>query len=257
MAFALLAMAVFPAAAGAHYGTATVSCTSATFTFTHFSSGSNTVNYKVTSDNTVVAQGTYVLAQGGGTSGSITVPLTIHDTHVLKAYSWWGPAGTATGETRAESSPPLATQSVTCAPTPPAPPPPVATSAPAPVAAAPETAASTAAPAATVVAGERVRSAPKPKLAVQGTCAASHARVTVRGRSMRQVRVSVRGRHVRTVNVKPSALSVSVLVPLRRSGPLVQRVTTRITFRNGTRATTLSAPARRCAPVVVVPKFTG
>jgi hypothetical protein len=34
-------------------------------------------------------------------------------------------------------------------------------------------------------------------------------------------------------------------------------VTTRITFRNGTRARTLVAVARRCSSAAVAPKFTG
>lgn len=250
--FALLA---FPAAASAHYGTANVSCTTAIFAWQKFASGSNTVNWKVVVDNAVAAQGTYVLNQSGATAGTLTVPLTIYDTHVVKAYSWWGPTGTAQGHTRAADSPPLATTTVTCAPAPP-PPPPVVTETPAPIPA-PATAESTPPPAASAVAGERARSAPRPRLAVQGACAASQVRVTVRGRSMRQIRFSVRGRRVRTITVKPNATRVTTLVPLRRNGPIVQRVTTRITFNNGTRATTLSAPARRCAPVAIAPKFTG
>lgn len=252
-ALALLVAAAFPAAASAHYAKANVSCTSATFIWWSFAQGSNTVNYKVVVDNQTALQGTFKLDKAAGSEGSLTVPLTIHDTHVLKVYSWWGPAGTEIGETRPADSGPLAIANVSCAPAPPPPAPIVAT----PPAPAPQVAQSTAPPAAIVVAGERARSAPRPRMAVQGACTASHVRVTVRGRSMRQIRVSVRGRHVRTVNVKPNATRVTTLVPIRRHGPRVQRVTTRVTFRNGTRATTLSAPARRCSPVAVVPKFTG
>jgi hypothetical protein len=34
-------------------------------------------------------------------------------------------------------------------------------------------------------------------------------------------------------------------------------VTARVSFRNRARARTMSAPARRCTPVAVIPQFTG
>jgi hypothetical protein len=254
-ALSLLVLACAPAAALAHTGSATVSCTGASFSFTNFHAGSNTVNYKVTVDGVTAAQGTYLLDQAGGSKGQLAVPLTIYDSHQITAYAWWGPAGIADGHTRAASSSALADAHVDCPAAPPTPPAPITTpSPPAPAAAVP----AAAAPAAQiVVAGERVASIPAPRLRVQETCAATHARVTVAAVQMRTVRFSVKGRPARTVTVAPGRRSVSALVPLRMRGPAAQRVTTRLTFRNGTRARTLVAVARRCSSAAVAPKFTG
>jgi hypothetical protein len=255
-ALSLLVLACAPAAAFAHTGSATVSCTGASFSFTNFHSGSNTVNYKVTVDGVTAAQGTYVLDLAGGAQGQLAVPLTIYDSHQVTAYAWWGPAGIADGHTRPASSPPLADAHVDCAaaptpiPTPSAP----APTTPAPAAATP--AAATPAPQ-IVVAGERVVSIPAPRLRVQQTCAATHARVTVAAVQMRTVRFSVKGHPARTVTVAPGRRSVSALVPLRMHGPAAQRVTTRITFRNGTRPRTLVGVVRRCGSAAVTPTFTG
>jgi hypothetical protein len=245
-ALAALAL-VLPGGALAHTGAATVSCTAADFSFQDFDAGSNTVYYKVTVDNATAAEGTFTLNANGGQGGHLTVPLTLHDTHQVKAFSWWGPDSTQTGETRPAGSPPLADQLVHC---PAAPPVAVPSPAAAPAAPAP-------APAAVGVLAERASSAPTARLALQSACASRHVRVTVSGRLMRQVRVSVNGRHARTVNVGPGARSISTLVALRRPGPRVQVVTTRVSFRNGSRARTMSAPARRCSPVTVIPQFTG
>jgi hypothetical protein len=254
-ALSLLVLACAPAAALAHTGSATVSCTGASFSFTNFQAGSNTVNYKVTVDGVTAAQGTYLLDQAGGSKGQLAVPLTIYDSHQITAYAWWGPAGIADGHTRAASAPALADAHVDCPAAPPAPVP--TPSPPAPAAAVPA-AATPATPAPQiVVAGERVVSIPAPRLRVQETCAATHARVTVAAVQMRTVRFSVKGRPARTVTVAPGRRSVSALVPLRMRGPAAQRVTTRITFRNGTRARTLVAVARRCSSAAVAPKFTG
>jgi hypothetical protein len=259
---ALVALACSPAAALAHTGAATVSCTSAELSFVNFHAGSNTVNYKVTVDAATVAHGTFVLDQAGGTQGHLSVPLTIYDTHQVQAFSWWGPAGTADGHTRPAASPALVDKTVHC----PAAPAPITTPvvpvvpvAPVPVAAAPAAATpAAAAPAPTIaVAGERVVSAPAPRLSVQSACASTHARVTVAARLMRTVRFSVKGRPARTVAVAPGLRSVTALVALRPRGPVVQKVTTRITFRNGTRPRTLVAAARRCSSAAVLPKFTG
>jgi hypothetical protein len=255
---ALLALACSPSIALAHTGAATVSCTGAEFSFVKFQAGSNTVNYKVTVDGATAAEGTYVLDQAGGTQGHLSVPLTIYDTHRVQAFAWWGPAGTVDGHTRPANSPALADKVVHCAAAPPpitvpvvpTPAPPV----PAPVAATP----AAATPLPTVaVAGERVVSVPAPRLRVQETCAATHARVTVAAVQMRTVRFTVKGRPARTVTVAPGRRSVSALVPLRMRGPAAQRVTTRITFRNGTRPRTLVAVARRCSSAAVAPTFTG
>jgi hypothetical protein len=248
-ALAVLAL-VLPAAALAHTGAATVSCTAADFSFQDFDAGSNTVNYKVTVDNATAAEGTFTLNANGGREGHLTVPLPLHDTHQVKAFAWWGPAGTQTGETRPAGSPPLADQLVHCPAAPP-----IAVPSPAAPAAAP--AAPAPAPAAVGVLADRASSAPTARLALQSACASRHVRVTVSGRLMRQVRVSVNGRHARTVSVGPGARSISTLVALRRPGPRVQVVTTRVSFRNGARARTMSAPARSCTPVTVIPQFTG
>jgi hypothetical protein len=250
VALALLALVCLPAAALAHVGSATVSCSGASFTWVDFDAGSNTVNYRIVVDSTTAVQGTFVLNEGGGTGGHLAVPLTLYGTHRVQANSWWGPAGTATGETRLESSPALADRMVQCQ----APPAPIATApaAPAPAAAAPP------APAPTVaVAGERVTSAPIARLAVQESCAAKSARVTVKAVQMRQVRISVKGRPARTVTVAPGARRVATRVALRPHGAAVQKVTTRITFRNGAPARTLVAVARRCSRAAVAPTFTG
>jgi hypothetical protein len=251
VALALLALVCLPVAALAHVGSATVSCTGASFTWVDFDAGSNTVNYRIVVDSTTAVQGTFVLNEGGGTGGHLTVPLTLYGTHRVQANSWWGPAGTATGETRLESSPALADRMVQCQ----APPAPIATPiAPPPAAPAP---AAAAAPPTVAVAGERVTSAPIARLAVQESCAAKSARVTVKAVQMRQVRISVKGRPARTVTVAPGARRVETRVALRRHGAAVQKVTTRITFRNGAPARTLVAVARRCSRASVAPTFTG
>jgi hypothetical protein len=249
LALALVALACVPAAALGHTGSATVSCTSASFTWVDFGAGSNTVSYRIDVDSTSAVQGTFVLNESGGTAGHLTVPLTLYDTHRVQAFSWWGPVGTVNGESRPASSAALADQVVHCAAAPPAAI--VAPIAPAPVAAA-------APPAPTVaVLGERVTSAPTVRLAVAGACAARHARVTVKAAQMRQVRLSVAGRRPRTVTVAPGARRVTALVALRRHGPPAQKVTARITFRNGAHARTLVAAARRCGRAAVLPVFTG
>jgi hypothetical protein len=250
-ALSLLVLACAPATALAHTGSATVACTGATFTFTNFRNGSNTVNYRVDVDGVTVRQGTYSLNPNG--TGQLAVPLTLYDTHRVTAYSWWGPAGIVDGNTRAASSPPLADAQLSC---PAAPPPPIATpSPPAPVAA---TTPAVAAPAPQIaVEGERVVSVPAPRLSVQQSCAAKTARVTVAAVQMRTVRFTVKGRPSRTVTVAPGRRTLTVHVPLRMHGPAAQRVTTRITFRNGTRARTLVAVATRCGTAAVAPKFTG
>jgi hypothetical protein len=256
-----LLLLTFPATALAHTAAATVSCTGAQFSFQRFSPGSNTVNYKVTvdNDNNVAAHGTFKLNEAGGSAGHLAVPLTIYGTHVVRAFAWWGPTGTQTGETRPANSPALATEQVHCAAAPlaaaPAPTPAAPAAVAAPVAAAPAPAPP--APPAIGVLSETARSAPAVRLSVQPGCAARHVRVTVSGRLMSQVRISVSGRHARTVTVKPNARSVTTLVALRRNGPAVQTVTTRITFRNGANARRLISPARRCSQVAVAPKFTG
>jgi hypothetical protein len=254
-----LVLLSFPAAAAAHTATAAVSCTSADFSFQHFSAGTNTVSYKVLLDDNVnvpLAVGTFTLNEAGGSAGHRTVPLTVYGDHTLQALAWWGPEGTQTHEMRPADSPPLVIADVHCAARPVA-----ATPAPAAPAVAPVVAPVAAAPAPTApgigVLSETVRSARVVRLAVQPGCGSRHVRVTVSGRLMSQVRISVNGRHARTVNVKPNARSVTTLVALRRTGPAVQTVATRITFRNGAHARRLISPARRCSQLAVKPQFTG
>jgi hypothetical protein len=109
------------------------------------------------------------------------------------------------------------------------------------------------------VAGEQQRSPIRAtaRIRAQGRCAARTARVTVSGRLMRQVRFSLNGRRARTVTVTRGVRLVTALVPLGRSGPRVQTVRARVTFRNGAAPRTLTASVRRCAPARVAPQFTG
>ena len=95
------------------------------------------------------------------------------------------------------------------------------------------------------------------RIRAQARCAARTARVTVSGRLMRQVRFSVNGRRVRTVTAARGVRLVTALLPLGRSGPAVQTVRARVTFRNGAVPRTLTASVRRCAPARVAPQFTG
>jgi hypothetical protein len=74
-------------------------------------------------------------------------------------------------------------------------------------------------------------------------------------RRVRRVVFSVNGRRVRTVDLGANARTVSVVVPLRATGPRRQTVTARVTFRSGTAARTLRVHVTRCA--AVRPKFTG
>jgi hypothetical protein len=114
-------------------------------------------------------------------------------------------------------------------------------------------------PAASGVAGEQERSPVRATAAVraQSRCGTRTARVTVSGRRMRQVHFSLNGRSVRTVDVGLGVRSITALVPVRRSGPAVQKVRARVTFRNGAPARTLNATVRRCAQGAVSPQFTG
>jgi hypothetical protein len=93
-------------------------------------------------------------------------------------------------------------------------------------------------------------------IAAETTCASRTARVTIRGRGMRDITLSVNRHRVKTVRVASGARTVRTSVPIARgAGP--QTVTARVRFRNGTRARTISTRARRCAPAAVQPNFTG
>lgn len=242
---ALLVLA-FPGAALAHIGSASVSCSGAQFRFTDFDAGTNSVHYKVVVDNVVAAGGDFVLNESGGSAGTLPVTLTIYGNHDVSAYAWWGPAGTATGETGGSETMPMASQSVACAaaPAPPAAPP---AAAPAPAATPPQTA----------VLGETVKSPARiARIAAQTTCSSKRVRVTIAGRQMRSVALSVNGRHVRTVRVRTGARRVRTSLPMRNRRAS-QVVTAKVRFRNGAKPRTLSARANRCAQAAVQPQFTG
>jgi hypothetical protein len=250
----LMALALaLPASAQAHGGSASVSCTGASFDFYNFLAGSNTVHYAVTVNGSVAAQGSFTLNQQNGAAGSLNVPLTIYGTATVVANAWWGPTGTVGGHTRLPSAGALAHGTVTCAAPPPAPPTPGASAAPPAAGSAPATTPAAQSPG-SGVAGEQAVAPGAAVLGVASRCSSRTVRVTVRGRAMRSVRVSVNGRVVRTVRVAAGRRSVVVSVPYVR-GAQVVRATVR--FRNGRRARTLSARARQCAQVAVQPQFTG
>ncbi len=263
-ALALLTL-IFPASALAHTGTAAVACTGADFHFTTFAAGSNTVNYNVTVDGASAAHGTLILNANGGREGTLHVPLALNDTHKVEAFAWWGPANVQDQNTRPADSPALASQVLQC-PVAPTTTPPVTVTPPgaaappavttAPAAATPALAPTPAPTPTNAVAGARARSA-SARLGVQRSCASRSARVTVSGRVLRRVTLFVNGRLVRSVTVPAGRRSITVPVPLRRSGAARQTITARVTFRNGTHSRTLTAGATRCAHTAVRPQFTG
>ena len=253
-ALALLAL-VFPASAFAHTPTATVSCTGADFSWTAFAAGPNTVHWKVTVDNATFREGATQIGQ----TGSLHVPYTLNDTHTVEAFSWWAANETSDRNVRAPDSPAIAhAQLARPASTPPAPPPTVTTT-PTPT----PTPTPTAAPAPVVqpapqseVAGTQAAAATA-RVSVQRSCASRSARVTITGRSIRQVTFFVNGRRARIVTVRAGTRRLTVSVPLSRSGATRQRISARVTFRNGAAARTLNTTARRCAQAAVQPQFTG
>lgn len=250
-ALALIALAA-PELASGHSGSATVSCTEADFSFSNFEAGSNTVHYVVTVDQTTAAQSDFVLDQSGGKAGSLHVPLSISGTHTVTANAFWGPAGTVGGETRPASAPPLASQVLSCPVTAPvaapAPPAPVVAPAPAPAAAP--------APAIAVQGARAASPARIARLSTASVCTSRHVRVTVVGRSLRQVSVSLNGRHARTVKVRSGQRTVRVSLRLPK-GAVTPMVRARVSFSNGAKARTLVTAARRCSAAVVRPQFTG
>jgi hypothetical protein len=253
-ALAMLAL-VFPAAASAHTGTATVSCTGADFVFYNFGAGSNTVHYAVKVDNVPVAGADFVLDQAGGTKGNLHVPLTVYGAHTVTAYAWWGPIGTVAGHTGGSATVPMATGDVSCAAAP-APPAPPAAASPAPAAPAPAAAAPVSTPTSAVLGQEVTSPARIARLGASRSCASRSVRVTVAGQAMRRITFRVNGRVVRTVNVRAGQRSVRASLPMttRRAA---QVVTARVTFRNGARPRTLVTRTARCAQAAVAPQFTG
>jgi hypothetical protein len=250
-ALALLAL-VFPAAASAHVGQATVSCTAADFSWTAFGAGPNTVHWKVTIDGLTFRDSTTQI----GPTGSLNVPIGLNDgkTHTIEAFSWWLANETSDGSFRDANSPALDRQVLTCGS------PPTTTTttttttnnttsspAPTPVVQPAPT---------TVVAGTQAAAATA-RVAAQRSCAARSARVTITGRSIRQATFSINGRRVRTVTMRAGATRLTVSVPLSRGGSARQQIRVRVTFRNGAAARTLNTTARRCAQAAVRPQFTG
>jgi hypothetical protein len=247
-ALVLLALA-FPAAALAHTGSATVSCTAADFHFSSFLAGVNTVHYNVTVDNVAVAHGDFTLDRSSG-AGNLNVPLTVYGSHTVRAYAWWGPAGTVNGHTGGSNTMPMAVQQLSCMAAPPTP-------APAPAAASPAPAAVPAPAPASAVQGVTVTSPARiARLGARSVCSTKVVRVTVAGRQMRDIAFSINGRHSRTVTVRTGQRSVKASLPMR-SRRASQVVTAHVRFRNGAKAKNLSAHATRCAQVAVAPQFTG
>jgi len=205
-ALTLLALA-FPGAALAHTGSATVSCTAADYHFSRFAPGRNTVHYKVTVDNAAVARGDFTLDQFRGSAGDLHVPLKAYGAHTISAYAWWGPNGTAIGETGGSPVVPMATGSVTCAqPPPPAPapaPPPAAAVTPPTPAPAPAPAPAALAPRSAV--NGLVATSASARLGARTSCSSHTVRVTLTGRQIRDIAFTVNGRHVRTVTVRAGA----------------------------------------------------
>jgi hypothetical protein len=196
-ALALLAL-VFPASAFAHTPQATVSCTGADFTWTAFAAGKNIVHWKVTVDNVTFREDTTQIGQ----TGSLHVPIGLNDgkAHVIEAFSWWASTETSDRNARDVNSPALDHKEPTCG-SPPATTTTTTTTSPTPT----PTLTPTAAPAPasvvqpapqTVVAGTRAAAATA-RVAAQRTCATRAARVTISGRSIRQVTFFVNGRRVR------------------------------------------------------------
>ncbi len=258
-----VAALAFPASALAHTGAATVSCSGADVTYSAFAAGANTVSYRVTVDGTIAAQGTTALTANGGTSGAAHIPLSLSGTHVVEAFEWWGPAGVQDGNTRSADSPALASKALDCPGhpvTPPASTPPVSVTPPvvAPPAATPPPAGASAAPSASgpVPAGIIIHSA-SARLRMSRSCSSRSALVTISGRFIRRVTISVNGRRARSLTVRAGLGSLTVAVPLRRSGPARQTIRVGVTFRNGAAPRTLTARATRCARTAVGPQFTG
>ena len=249
-ALALLAL-VFPASAFAHTPQATVSCTGADFTWTAFAAAPNTVHWRVTVDGATFREGTTQI----GPTGNLHVPYTLNDTHTVEAFSWWAANETSDRNVRAPNSPAIAHELLNCPATPTTPPPATTTATP------PATPAAAPAPVVqpapqSVVAGTQAAAATA-RVAAQRSCAARTARVTITGRSIRQVTFFVNGRRARIVTVRAGARRLTVSVPLSRGGAARQRIRATVTFRNGAPARTLNTTARRCAQAAVQPQFTG
>jgi hypothetical protein len=252
-ALVVLALAL-PAAALAHTGSATVSCTAADFHFSSFLAGANTVHYTVKVDNVAVAHGDFVLDQSTG-AGDLNVPLTVYGSRTVSAYAWWGPAGTVMGHTGGSDTVPMAVRQLSCMAAPPTPAPAPAAGNVTPVGAPPAPAVAPAP--AGAVQGETVTSPARiARLGARSVCSSKVVRATVVGRHMRDIAFSVNGRHIRTVTVRTGQRSVKASLPMRNRRAS-QVITAHVRFRNGASMKNLSARANRCARVTIAPQFTG
>lgn len=195
----LMAALLFPAAASAHNANATISCDAVRATYdtfwVNFGGQQNTVHYRVTVDGQVVADGTYILDQAAGSSGSQTLPLSISDgkTHDVAFYAAWGPVnGTTTvfDDEGGSMMTPAASQTLMC-PAPPPPPPPGGETPPPPPVVGAATPPPTVAPVAAtgpVVAGQPVSGQSTPK----AQCATALVRrYRVRAGQLNVIRVRV------------------------------------------------------------------
>jgi hypothetical protein len=238
-AFAALAL-LLPAAASAHHVSGAVpDCTSihVTYVSTQGTSFSGTVYFN---NGTVAATWNHVAGVDIPASGTIAVPYTAPAGPFSLSANWQF----STGESGS-----LATASMTCS-TPPPPPPP-----PAPPAAPPAVAPATTAPASEVAGVQAQAPARVARVAVAPQCASRVARVTVTGRSMRDVTLFVNGKRVKTIRIAAGRRVVRTSVPIAAGAP--QRVTARVRFRNGAAPRTLVNRAVRCAQTAVQPQSTG
>jgi hypothetical protein len=234
-AIAAFTLLLLPAVASAHHVSGAVpDCTKlhVSYVSTTGTKFSGTVRLN---NGTVVATWDYVAGVGGvPESGAIDVPYTAPAGPFSLSAQWQF----STGESGT-----VATAMMTCSspPPPPPPPPPAAAVTPAPT---------------SVVAGVSTRAPARvARVAVAKQCASRVARVTVTGRSMRDVTLSVNGRRVKTIRIPAGRTVVRTTVPIRAGAP--QRVSARVRFRNGAAPRTLVNRAVRCAQTAVQPQFTG
>jgi hypothetical protein len=237
-AIAAFALLLLPAVASAHHVSGAVpDCTKlrVSYVSTTGTKFSGTVRLN---NGTVVATWDYVAGVGGvPESGTIDVPYTAPAGPFSLSAQWQF----STGESGT-----VATAMMTCSsPPPPPPPPPPA----APPAVAPTT------PAAAVAGVEARSPARVARVAVRSSCASKVARITVTGRSMRDVTLFVNGRRIKTIRVAAGRRVIRASVPIRAGAP--QRITARVRFRNGAAPRTLRNRAVRCAQAAVQPQFTG
>jgi hypothetical protein len=242
-AMAALAL-VLPAAASAHHVSGAVAdCTSIHVTYVS-SAGTKFTGNVYFNNGTLAANWSHVAGVDIPESGTIDVPFTAPAGAFSLSSTWQFSSG---------ESGSLSTASMTCS-TPPATPTTPSTTTTTPAAGV-APAATTPTPAA-VVAGTEARSPARiARVGVASVCASHSARVTVTGRSMRDVTLFVNGRRIKTIRVTAGTRVVRANVPI--AAGRAQTVSARVRFRNGARARTLVHRAVRCAAAAVQPQFTG